>query len=47
MQEPFSFPGEYLSDNIADAASANRLFFFQGLRWSELVNDDSNYYDKN
>ncbi len=46
MQEPFSFPGEYLSDNIADAASVNRLF--QGLRWSELVNDDdSNYYDKN
>ena len=47
MQEPVPFPEEYLSDNIADAASANRLFLFQGLRWSELVNDgDSNYYDK-
>jgi hypothetical protein len=45
MQEPVSFPEEYLSDNIADAASVNRVF--QRLRWSELVIDyDSKYYDK-
>jgi len=46
MQEPISFPEEYLSDYITDTAWVNHLF--QRLRLPELViDDDSYYYDKN